>query len=93
MPPRLEINRSALSHNARQLVNQLAPRGVDITAVTKVTLGEPRIARILLDAGATMLGDSRLENIRKLRQCGYQCPLYVVALSSTQRGGRDCPLY
>jgi len=78
MTPRLEINLSALSHNARQLVARLAPRGIALTAVTKVTLGDPVIARLLLDAGATSLGDSRIENIRKMRDEGISAPCMLL---------------
>ena len=38
-----------------------------MTGVTKATLGSPEIARTWLRAGVSGLGDSRVENIRRLR--------------------------
>ncbi len=78
MTPRLEINLDALSHNTRQLVTRLAPLGIALTAVTKVTLGDPVIAQRLLDAGATALGDSRIDNIRRLRDQGINAPCVLL---------------
>ena len=57
--PRLEVRLDQLGHNAATLVGPLARRGVAVTAVTKATLGSPEIARELLRAGVSTIGDSR----------------------------------
>jgi predicted amino acid racemase len=62
----LEIDLDKIYHNARTLVQRLANRGISVTAVTKATLGSPEIARSLLQAGASGLGDSRIENIEAM---------------------------
>jgi len=61
--PRLEIDLGKIEHNARTLVERLAKRGISVTGVTKATLGSPEIARAMLLAGVSDLGDSRIENI------------------------------
>ena len=58
---RLEIDLHKIHHNARALVEPLARRNISVTGVTKAMLGSPDIARTLLDAGTTALGDSRIE--------------------------------
>ena len=76
--PRLEIRLDRVHHNARTLVEQLAARGVRVTAVTKATLGSPEIARELLAAGATAIGESRIENIEALRAAGVTAPMTLI---------------
>ena len=66
--PRLEIDLDKVHHNARTLVDRLSPRGISVTGVTKAALGSAELARTLLRAGVTGLGDSRIENIEAMRR-------------------------
>jgi predicted amino acid racemase len=68
--PRLEIRLDHLAHNATTLIDRLGRRGVAVCAVTKVVLGAPDVARVLLAAGASSLGESRLGNVDALRRGG-----------------------
>ncbi len=68
--PRLEIDLDKIRHNAQTLVDRLADRGISVTGVTKATLGSIEIARVLLGAGVEALGDSRIENIERMRSAG-----------------------
>lgn len=65
--PRLEIDLEKIHHNAGLLVKRLAERGISVTGVSKATLGSAEIANVLLRAGVTFLGDSRIENIEAMR--------------------------
>ncbi|WP_411847763.1 alanine/ornithine racemase family PLP-dependent enzyme [Roseibacillus persicicus] len=56
-----------IHHNAVTLVDRLHQRGISVTGVTKSTLGLPEIARTWLRAGVRGLGDSRLQNIQRMR--------------------------
>jgi len=76
--PRLEIDLRKLHHNARTLVERLSPRGISVTGITKATLGSPDVAGAMLRAGVRSLGDSRIENIEKLRCAGVTAPLTLV---------------
>lgn len=76
--PRLEIRLDRLHHNADQLVQTLGARGIDVTAVTKATLASPEVAKTLLDAGATGLGESRIENVERLRAAGITAPITLI---------------
>ncbi len=76
--PRLVVDLAALEHNARALVARLAPFGIEITAVTKSFLGSPVMARALLAGGVRSLGDSRVENIIRLREAGIECPMTLI---------------
>ncbi len=68
--PRVEIRLDRIQSNAKTLVESLARRGVAVTGITKAVLGAPEIARALLSAGATAIGDSRIENIERMRRAG-----------------------
>ncbi len=65
---RLIVNLEAIRHNARLVAGLCADRGVALTVVTKGVLGDPVIVRELLGLGLTSLGDSRLGNIRRMRE-------------------------
>lgn len=70
MAPRLEIDLDKIYHNAGVLVTRLVERGVSVTGVTKAALGAEELASTLVQAGVTALGDSRIENIKRMRLAG-----------------------
>jgi predicted amino acid racemase len=76
--PRLEIRLDRLRENVRSLVDRLGRRAIAVTAVTKATLGSPRIARELLAGGAAAIGDSRIENIEAMRRAGVEATMVLI---------------
>jgi len=68
--PRLEIDLGRIRHNACVLVERLGSLGIEVTGVTKAMLGSVEVARELMAAGVTSLGDSRIENIEAMRTAG-----------------------
>jgi predicted amino acid racemase len=76
--PRLEIDLAKIHHNARTLVDRLGARHISVTGVTKATLGSPEIAAVLLRAGVTGLGDSRIENIQAMRRAHVAAPMTLI---------------
>lgn len=74
----LDIDLDKIGQNARQLVNLAAHHGVSITAVTKAFLGEPRLAQTLLRNGVAELGDSRIENIERMRHAHITAPVVLI---------------
>ena len=76
--PRLEIDIDKIRHNSRTLVNLLASRGISVTGITKAFLGSPKIARVMLEAGVSAIGDSRIENIEKMRRAGVEAPMFLI---------------
>ncbi len=76
--PRLEIDLEKIQHNARVLVQRLAPHGVSVTGVTKACLGSPEIAGAMVRAGVQGIGDSRIENIEAMRRAGIQAPMTLI---------------
>ncbi len=76
--PRLELRLDVVGHNTRSLVGRLGERGIQVTAVTKSTLGSPAVAATFLEAGAAGLADSRVSNIRSLRSGGVRAPMTLL---------------
>lgn len=73
---RLEIDLARVGDNARQLVDRCARQGISVTAVTKVMLGSPELARGLGSVDA--LGDSRIENIERMRDAGIETSMLLL---------------
>src|SRR4051794_29278806 len=76
--PRVEIDLAKLGHNARTLVDRLGPLGISVTGVTKAVLGLPEVAFALLASGVGGLGDSRVENLERMRAAGVPGPLTLI---------------
>ena len=76
--PRIEVDLSKVRHNARVLVELAAARGVSVTGVTKAMRGMPALAEAMLGAGVPTLGDSRVENIERLRAGGIEAPILLI---------------
>jgi len=82
--PRIEIDLSAVEHNARELVKRLHARGISVTGVTKATLGSPEVAKAMINGGVKRLGDSRIENIEALRDAGIKVPVVLLRSPSPE---------
>jgi ornithine racemase len=76
--PRLEVDLAKVAHNTRSLVARLAGRGIAVTGVTKAALGSPELGRALVTAGVRTLGDSRIENLERLRAAGVPATLALL---------------
>ena len=76
--PRLEIRLDLIESNARSLVDRLERVGIEVCGVTKATLGSPEVAHQMLDAGVTSLGESRIENIERLRRAGIKAEIALI---------------
>jgi len=70
--PRIEIDLEKIAHNAKTLKKLYGSKGISITGVTKVVCGDPKIADVLVKSGISILADSRIDNIRKMRKAGIQ---------------------
>ncbi len=83
---RIEIDCGKIRANAQVLVERCERRGISVTAVTKAMLGAPEVANAL-DV-ASRLGDSRIENIERIRSLGIDTPALLLRspmLSQVQR--------
>lgn len=80
--PRLEINTEKIEQNARSVIDRIHNAGGEAACVTKVTCAHPAAARALVSAGADMLADSRISNLKNLSDYGIQIPLLLLRIPS-----------
>lgn len=78
--PRLHINLSKVTNNAKKIREFLASHGIELVGVTKVTLGDPPIARALREAGVQILGESRIQNVERLVKNGIDGPFMMLRI-------------
>ncbi len=65
--PLLTIDKSKLAHNARAAIELCGRMNIEPVAVTKLFQGDPQIARILAENGIKYFGDSRIQNLIRLK--------------------------
>ncbi len=80
--PSIAINLSVISSNTKNIVSQCAKQNIEVCGVTKATCGLPLVARAMLQAGATMLGESRIDNVKRLRVNGVHAPIMMLRIPS-----------
>lgn len=75
---RLDIDLQAISHNTRLVLSLCVSRGIRVTAVTKGVLADLPIVRQLRADGVSSFGDSRLQNILKMRAAGIRGEFHLI---------------
>lgn len=80
MYPFLTIKLDKIEHNARAITQLCRKRGISITGVTKGVCGQPEIAAAMLRGGVDSIGESRFENIDRLRGAGIEAPVLQLRL-------------
>jgi predicted amino acid racemase len=79
---RIEVDIARLRRNTETIVELCAAHGIEVVGVTKACCGHPDVARAVLDGGASMLGESRLGNVRRLREAGIEARVMLLRLPS-----------
>jgi predicted amino acid racemase len=80
--PELRVDIDAIGRNTEVVAALLRERGLDLVAVTKGCLGEPRVAAAMLAGGAAALADTRDRNLRRLRSALPAAQLHRIHLPS-----------
>ncbi len=76
--PQVAIDMERIERNARTVVARCRASGIEVFGVTKGTCGMPQVARAMLRGGVTGIGESRFENIRRLRASGIDAPVMLL---------------
>jgi predicted amino acid racemase len=85
--PRIEINLAKIAHNTKILIDLYRSKEIEITGVTKGVCGELEVAQVFVDMGITSLGDSKITNIKKMREAKIKADfvlLRIPAISEVQ---------
>lgn len=72
--PVLEIDTRKIRENTSRVKRLLSDAGIPrLVAVAKGTCAHPEVVRAMLAGGADAIGDSRVQNLRRLRETGISC--------------------
>jgi len=80
--PYVTIDLDKLAHNARAIVELCRAHGIEVVGVTKCTCGHPEVAKAMLRGGVGSIGESQLENIRRLKSAAVDAPCMLLRLPS-----------
>jgi len=78
LTPRIEINIAKIAHNAKKLKGLYCSKDIGVFGVTKVVCGDPNIADALIKSGITTLADSRISNIKRMREGNIQAQFVLL---------------
>lgn len=67
MYPRMEISLSKIKENTAILSSACRDKGINMWAVTKCFCSIPEVSKAIVSGGAVMLADSRISNLKKLK--------------------------
>jgi predicted amino acid racemase len=76
--PRLSIDLKKIEHNTRVISELALKQNIKITGVTKCCCGDPKVGLAMLAGGAESLADSRVENLKRLRDSDIDCELMLL---------------
>ncbi len=78
--PYLIVDLNKIEKNARYITNLCNENGIEVVGVTKGCCGMPEIAKAMLKGGVKFIGDSRLDNLKKIRSSGYKKELMLLRI-------------
>lgn len=76
--PKMEINLSKIAHNAKAIKALYEAKGIQVMGVTKGVCGSIELANLLVDNGISQLGDSKVSNLRKMKEAGVQAEFVLL---------------
>ena len=82
--PRIEIALSQIRENTKKLSELYMQKGISLMGVTKAVLGEPSIAKAMIQGGVKFIADSRIENIQKMKSAGISTQFVLLRTPLSQ---------
>lgn len=70
MYPKININLDLIGKNASYIKEELKNIGADIFFVSKLLMGDIKVAKVIVDSGINYIADSRIKNIIKMKNNG-----------------------
>jgi predicted amino acid racemase len=80
--PYLTIDLDKIEHNARTIVGLCQTHNIEVVGVTKCSCGYPPIAQAMRRGGVIAIGESQLDNIKRLKNAGVEGPFMLLRLPS-----------
>ncbi len=80
--PSVAVDLKKIERNARVITKLCGKFGIEVFGVTKVTCGMPQVAKAMIRGGVIGIGESRMENIRRLKINGINAPIMLLRIPS-----------
>jgi len=80
--PHITIDLGKLEKNARSITRLCAEHAIQVTGVTKCTCGSPEVAGAMLRGGVSSIGESRMQNIHRLKAAGIDTSFMLLRIPS-----------
>ncbi|WP_125154365.1 ornithine racemase Orr [Clostridium rectalis] len=80
--PCVEVNLSKITHNARQILSMCKNRNINVIGVTKVFCAQIPIVEALLKGGINCVGDSRIQNLKRMKKLDCHKMLLRISMES-----------
>lgn len=77
---RIVADLDKITANARATVDACARHGIAVAGVTKCVCGEPEVVRAILAGGVRTIAESRIDNVRRIRDAGIDCDIMMLRL-------------
>jgi predicted amino acid racemase len=77
---RIEVDCERIKRNAEAIVTMCSARRIEVAGVTKGCCGDPDVGRAMLAGGVSMLAESRLRHVRRLRDAGITAGIMLLRL-------------
>ena len=78
--PIITVDLKKIEDNTRRIVDFCGEHTIDVIGVSKVTCGLPSVAKAMISGGVKGIGESRIENINRLRMSGINCPVTLLRI-------------
>jgi predicted amino acid racemase len=82
MSSRVEVDLEKLGNNVEVLLNLFDSKKMGIMGVTKVICGVPEIAQVLVNKGIRILADSKISNLKKMRDAHIKAEFVLLRTPS-----------
>ncbi len=83
--PCVQINLSKIKHNTEKIVELCRKKDIDVVGVSKVYCAKKPIVNAMLQGGVVMIGDSRIENLKKIDKLKCRKMLLRIPMESHSR--------
>lgn len=90
--PQIDIYLNKIKENAEKLKKDLAAKNVKLTAVVKGFAGDDKIFKAYQQAGIESIADSRIKNIKKFRELGFEGEVLMLRIPMPSEIEKIVPL-
>lgn len=78
--PHLDIYLEKIKINTENIKNLCQKHGIEVVGITKGCCAIPEVGQAIIDGGIKILGDSRIENLKRLKKNGLKAETMLIRI-------------